>query len=87
MTLIYTCPQCGGDLHEECLATYPPQYVIRCFACGWSEKMADNNNIVRVPYIRNEFSAPNPCRNCPNHPSNGGSGVCHCILGNMSVTC
>lgn len=27
-----------------------------------------------------------PCKNCPNHPSNGGSGICHCILGNL-VTC
>lgn len=22
-----------------------------------------------------------PCCNCPNHSSNGGSGVCYCILG------
>lgn len=27
-----------------------------------------------------------PCKNCPNHPSNGGSGICHCILGTQ-VTC
>ncbi len=26
---------------------------------------------------------PRPCRSCPNHPSNGGSGICHCILGNQ----
>lgn len=28
---------------------------------------------------------PPSCRNCSNHPNNGGSGICHCILGN-SVT-
>lgn len=24
---------------------------------------------------------PEPCQKCSNHPSNGGSGICHCILG------
>lgn len=24
---------------------------------------------------------PKTCRSCPNHPSNGGSGNCQCILG------
>lgn len=24
-----------------------------------------------------------PCYHCSNHPRNGGSGVCHCILGSM----
>ena len=25
---------------------------------------------------------PDPCSHCTTHPINGGSGVCHCILGN-----
>lgn len=29
----------------------------------------------------------NPCKNCPNHPDNGGSGICNCILGLPKVTC
>lgn len=28
-------------------------------------------------------SIPVNCRNCSNHPSNGGSGICHCILGSQ----
>ena len=27
---------------------------------------------------------PSCCRNCPNHPSNGGSGICHCTLPYMT---
>lgn len=23
----------------------------------------------------------NICKNCPNNPLNGGSGICHCVLG------
>ena len=29
---------------------------------------------------------PPACRNCGNHPVNGGSGICHCTLGIMQVT-
>ena len=24
---------------------------------------------------------PSACQNCSNHPSNGGSGICHCVMG------
>lgn len=27
------------------------------------------------------------CKNCPNNPANGGSGICSCTLGQMPVTC
>ena len=27
------------------------------------------------------------CKCCPNHPVNGGSGICHCTLGMAQVTC
>lgn len=29
---------------------------------------------------------PSPCRTCSNHPSNGGSGICNCILGLPKIT-
>ncbi len=32
-------------------------------------------------YNRTESFIPEPCKTCSNHPSNGGSGICHCILG------
>ena len=25
------------------------------------------------------------CRYCPNNPQNGGSGVCHCVLGQAVI--
>lgn len=30
---------------------------------------------------------PPACKACLNHPSNGGSGICHCILGLPQVIC
>lgn len=29
---------------------------------------------------------PNACESCSNHPSNGGNGICHCILGAPVIT-
>lgn len=31
-------------------------------------------------------SVPDACKHCSNHPSNGGSGICHCILGLPKIT-
>lgn len=31
-------------------------------------------------------STPDPCLTCPNHPSNGGSGICFCTLGSPKIT-
>lgn len=30
---------------------------------------------------------PDACKICPNHPSNGGSGVCFCIMGTQKIKC
>ena len=30
---------------------------------------------------------PPACRYCSNHPSNGGSGICHCTLGTTPAIC
>ena len=30
---------------------------------------------------------PEGCRYCSNHPSNGGSGICNCIIGTQPIMC
>ena len=37
------------------------------------------------PWWNNDSLIPSACKNCSNHPSNGGSGICNCILGNQVV--
>ena len=29
---------------------------------------------------------PDPCKGCLNHPSNGGDGICWCVLGSYHIT-
>lgn len=64
---------------------------------SWIDK--SDYNIERVtditwPTTAKEFSKnivvddiPEGCRHCSNHPINGGSGICHCIIGTPKITC
>lgn len=46
-------------------------------------------NLDLLPYQRDALQTfiPDACRGCPNHPSNGGSGICLCTLGTLEITC
>ena len=38
-------------------------------------------------FINGTISFKKPsCANCPNNTKNGGSGICHCILGQLDIT-
>ena len=38
-------------------------------------------------WVEKEYYMPEACMNCPNHPLNGGDGICHCILGLKDIYC
>lgn len=38
-----------------------------------------------APWIRSSSVVPKSCQHCPNHPQNGGSGVCYCVLGTQTI--
>lgn len=45
------------------------------------------DNVIKDYVITNQTEDYDPCKYCSNHPRNGGSGICHCILGLPRVTC
>lgn len=45
--------------------------------CGDSNVELETTSLIGIP----EF-----CRCCSQHPSNGGSGICFCILGQPKIT-
>lgn len=49
MMLIYTCPNCGGDLHDIMLACNPPIHQKVCHNCGWSYE-DPREEVIRVPF-------------------------------------
>ena len=82
MQIVYTCPKCGADLRDVILTCNPPIHKKVCSNCGW-ESTEPKEDVVRIPYYDNTLidEKPSPCKHCSNNPSNGGSGICHCILG------
>ena len=44
------------------------------------EKQKDIYELEQKKSFENEA-----CKNCSNHPKNGGSGICHCILGLLKI--
>ena len=52
----------------------------------------DDNRLASFPNtnagaIYNTAFNNEACKNCSNNPKNGGSGICNCTLGLMTVTC
>ena len=83
MIVIETCPECGHDLIDLVLTTYPPKPAKHCPKCGWRWE-GKREEVVRVPFDEKAYllnDVPLSCQGCSNHPSNGGSGICHCTLG------
>lgn len=47
--VIYTCPECGGDLVDYVIATYPPISAKSCPNCGW--RWEDKMDVIkRIPF-------------------------------------
>jgi len=145
MPIIYTCPDCGGDL-EEMVETRPPyNHRMVCNNCNWVSRKLNSfaEKVIRIPYysdhdeddedktedtkedakedeedlpiikrvtqvpkdklLPHEINdpalypydgfdyhsndLPDPCKACPNNIKNGGSGICHCILGSRIFYC
>ena len=81
--IIFTCPECGGDLEPFVLTSNPPICKMRCRICGW-EGSNDIPETIRIPYQSQDSFVPKACKFCSNHPSNGGSGICNCTLGSQT---
>ena len=47
--IIEVCPECGHDLINITLTTYPPIPTKQCPNCGWSW-IGEQDKIIRVPF-------------------------------------
>lgn len=68
----YNCPDCN----------------VRGDSCDYCQRAQQQINDIRKDYIDipNSSYVPDCCRYCSNHPSNGGSGICHCVLPYLATT-
>ena len=59
--IVFTCPECGGDLRYSDICTYPPIHVAECPVCGWREEKREN--IKRIPYTNSCLAISQPTTN------------------------
>ena len=93
MIIMITCPKCGHDLIDTAICTYPAISRKECPNCGWYYE-EQKERVLRVPFVENESHYAtldsfqnHSCIMCANNPRNGGSGICHCTLGQSQITC
>ena len=86
------CVACTNRCHEK--YTYnPPISKKKCFNCGWNDYINTENGWVDyyivercVPVQSSDSAFENSaCKYCSNNPRNGGSGICHCIMGSPEI--
>lgn len=48
---------------------------------------SSNQTMTYIPNTSFDYKSfiPEPCKSCLNHPSNGGGGICNCILGDTTT--
>lgn len=72
------CPNCGWRWEGR------PEEVVRV-PFGGNSHTEDIAVERRVPIPPSDaFYEQSPCKYCGNNPSNGGSGICNCILGTQA---
>lgn len=42
---------------------------------------------IPITITYNYSNRQNPCANCSNNPNNGGTGICHCVIGMSGIYC
>lgn len=78
MSKVYNCPDCDMNLLDcsDCPRVYAHNKRNTDIDVDWSK------------FNINTYSnVPKACEHCATHPSNGGDGICWCVLGSYHITC
>ena len=69
-------------------ASYPAITTYYCTNCNYSSKPIKETVISAIlprEFWDDNYDIPEACKKCKNHPSNGGNGVCCCVLGASNI--
>lgn len=58
------------------------EYITKEYSTGEYVKRVDNPILTFDKTLKTNMY----CDKCPNNPSNGGSGICNCVLGQPYIT-
>ena len=87
-----SCFTTSSSLTYTYLTTVTDTYVCSCPECNKivvkTKQRTVENPTITLTSTEAKQDVPDNCKSCSNHPSNGGSGNCNCMLGSMGqVTC
>ena len=70
----YSCPDCNIK-------------TTSCKGCPRASSIGDpSKQFVDLSKLLKHNDIPSSCRHCATHPSNGGDGICWCVLGSYHIT-
>lgn len=75
--LMFRCNHCGKEVAGG-------TYIYGVFYCPMCASIINRNNNLKgfsYPDFGVFVEKSSACDKCSNNPKNGGSGICHCILG------
>lgn len=73
----------NGPICQTCGARYLGSHT-----CSTADILRRVQELLALlPGTPQDSCRPDPTRNCPCRPENGGSGVCGCVMGAGQVTC
>ncbi len=77
---MFRCRSCGKDFMGG-------EFILGEFYCPMCASIirANNARSRESSCIKIADLIPECCKKCSNRPSNGGSGICHCILGQKTI--
>ena len=69
----YSCPDCN----------------LKTNSCNGCPRVSNKEEFVDWSKlnIKSFNNIPEACKHCMTHPSNGGDGICWCVLGSYHITC
>ena len=73
------------DVARECVDGKHKESILSM--AEWITAYKDSDTVSNMPNIGDttiigtDSYISNYCKNCPQHPSNGGTGICNCTLG------
>ena len=77
----------SSSLNYVYFHTVTDKYACSCPECHKivlkTKQRTISNPTITLSGTDTKENIPDNCKNCSNHPSNGGSGNCNCTLGSM----
>lgn len=73
--------KCNYTFCNQCLNSVDNgKFCILDHNCIQGSEFISKDEEYEILHLGLDNNIPEGCKNCSNHPNNGGSGICHCTI-------